>query len=175
MRTKKEGKSFLSSSNPLSYLSHLSLLSIYIVCLRSTTPLWFIDTPDTRTTSTTRNSPVSQENIPQSCRQHQRYHNTAVHHTPSTTLTDACLLGHDTPIRPWNPYTCGTAKHTRRQNINRNVKLHLRNDRKQTQEDAREIQQIDLHHHNTYYVLLAFDEWHHRTRFTSMVLVTTGD
>jgi hypothetical protein len=84
---------------------------------------------------------------------------------PSTTLADACLLGHDTPIRPRNPYTRGTAKHTRRQTINRNVRLHLRNDRKQLQEDTQVINQIDLHHHNTYYVLLAFDEWHHRTRF----------
>ncbi len=43
--------------------------------------------------------------------------------------------------------------------------MHLRNDSKQTQEDATHLQQVDLRHHNTYYVLLAFDEWHHRTRF----------
>jgi hypothetical protein len=39
---KKEGSSF-SWSLSLSYLSHLSHLSIYLVCLRSTTPLWFTD------------------------------------------------------------------------------------------------------------------------------------
>ena len=43
VENKKEGRSFLSQSIPLSYLSHLSYLSIYIVCLRSTTPLWFTD------------------------------------------------------------------------------------------------------------------------------------
>ena len=58
---------------------------------------------------------------------------------PSTTIADACLLGHDTPIRPRNPYTRGTAKYTRRQNINRNVRLHLRNDRKQLQADTQII------------------------------------
>ncbi len=41
---KKEGSSLLSRSIPLFYLSHLSYLSIYLVCLRSTTPLWFTDT-----------------------------------------------------------------------------------------------------------------------------------
>ena len=115
--------------------------------------------------STTRNSTVSQTNFPKRCNQKERSSHTAVHRMPSTTLADACLLGQDTPIRPRNPYPRGTAKHTRRQNINRNVRIHLRNDRKQTQEDARVIQLIDLHHHNIYYVLLAFDEWHHRTRF----------
>ena len=120
------------------------------------------DTTNWTKTSTTRNSTVSQANIPQSRRQPQSSHNTAAHRMP---LADACLLGHDTPIRPRNPYPRGTKKHTRRQNINRNVRLHLRNDRKQTQEDARVLQQLDLHHHNIYYVLLAFDEWHHRTRF----------
>jgi hypothetical protein len=115
--------------------------------------------------STTRNSTVSQTNFPESCKHKERSSHTAVHRMPSTTIADACLLGHDTPIRPRNPYPRGTKKHTRRQNINRNVRLHLRNDRKQTQEDARVIQQLDLHHHNIYYVLLAFDEWHHRTRF----------
>ena len=44
VENKKEGSSF-SSSLSLSYLSHLShlSLSIYLVCLRSTTPLWFTD------------------------------------------------------------------------------------------------------------------------------------
>ena len=124
-----------------------------------------LSSPDTPNTSTTTNPTVSQENISQSRRQHKRSHNTKGQHMPSTHLADACLLGHDNPIRPRNPYTRGTARYTRRQNINRNVRLHLRNDRKQLQADARVIQQIDLHHHNTYYVLLAFDEWHHRTRF----------
>ena len=40
---KKEGSSLLSRSIPLFYLPHLSYLSIYLVCLRSTTPLWFTD------------------------------------------------------------------------------------------------------------------------------------
>ncbi len=42
VENKKEGSSF-SWSLSLSYLSHLSHLSIYLVCLRSTTPLWFTD------------------------------------------------------------------------------------------------------------------------------------
>ncbi len=122
--------------------------------------------PDTRQTSTTPDPPVSQvQHISQSCKQHRRSHTTTVHHMPPTDLAEACLLGHDTPIRPRNSHTRGTARYTKRQNVNRNVRLHLRNDRKQTQEDARVLQQIDLHHHNTYYVLLSFDEWHHRTRF----------
>jgi hypothetical protein len=42
VENKKEGSSF-SRSLSLSYLLHLSHLSIYLVCLRSTTPLWFTD------------------------------------------------------------------------------------------------------------------------------------
>jgi hypothetical protein len=94
---------------------------------------------------------------------------------PPTELAEACLLGHDTPIRPRNPHTRGTARYTKRQNVNRNVRLHLRNDRKQTQEDARVLQFVDDHHNNTYKVLLAFDEWHHRTRFivgTNKILIS---
>jgi len=45
---KKEGSSLLSRSIPLFYLSHLSYLSIYLVCLRSTTPLWFTDNTGSR-------------------------------------------------------------------------------------------------------------------------------
>ena len=44
VENKKEGSSLLSRSIPLFYLSHLSYLSSYLVCLRSTTPLWFTDT-----------------------------------------------------------------------------------------------------------------------------------
>ena len=47
VENKKEGSSLLSRSIPLSYLSHLSHLSIYLVCLRSTTPLWFTDNSET--------------------------------------------------------------------------------------------------------------------------------
>ena len=43
VENKKEGSSLLSRSIPLSYLSHLSHPFIYLVCLRSTTPLWFTD------------------------------------------------------------------------------------------------------------------------------------
>ena len=43
---KKEGSSLLSRSIPLFYLSHLSYPFIYLVCLRSTTPLWFTDNRD---------------------------------------------------------------------------------------------------------------------------------
>ncbi len=43
VENKKEGSSF-SSSLSLPSLSHLSHQSIYLVCLRSTTPLWFTDT-----------------------------------------------------------------------------------------------------------------------------------
>ena len=45
---KKEGSSLLSRSIPLFNLSHLSYLSIYLVCLRSTTPLWFTDNTGSR-------------------------------------------------------------------------------------------------------------------------------
>ncbi len=86
---------------------------------------------------------------------HKRSHPTAVHDMPPTDLAEACLLGHDTPIRPRNPYIRGTAKHTRRQNVNRNVRLLLRNDRKQTYEDSRVLQQVDSHHH----ILIMF-YWH---------------
>ena len=48
VENKKEGSSLLSRSIPLSYLSHLSYLSIYLVCLRSTTPLWFTDNTGSR-------------------------------------------------------------------------------------------------------------------------------
>ena len=48
VENKKEGSSLLSRSIPLSYLSHLSHLSIYLVCLRSTTPLWFTDNTGSR-------------------------------------------------------------------------------------------------------------------------------
>jgi len=105
-------------------------------------------------------------------RQHQtkqRFHkhspHTIVRAMPTPDLASACYLDHDTPIRSRNPHRRGTAKYTKRANINRNIRLHLRNDRKQTQEDATHLQQVDLHHHNTYYALHAFDEWHHRTRF----------
>ena len=43
VENKKEGSSF-SWSLSLSHLLQLSHLSIYLVCLRSTTPLWFTDT-----------------------------------------------------------------------------------------------------------------------------------
>ena len=52
VENKKEGSSLLSRSIPLSYLSHLSHLSIYLVCLRSTTPLWFTDITKRRREST---------------------------------------------------------------------------------------------------------------------------
>ena len=45
---KKEGSSFPSPSFSLSSLPHLVYLSVYSVCLRSTTPLWFTDNTGSR-------------------------------------------------------------------------------------------------------------------------------
>jgi hypothetical protein len=61
-------------------------------------------------------------------------------------LAGACYLGPEILIRSRNPHTRGTPKHTKRQNINRNIRLHLRNDRKHVQEDFNTIQQLyDTH------------------------------
>jgi cold shock CspA family protein len=65
-------------------------------------------------------------------KQHQQPNTTAM---PTDNLANAFQLGPEIPIRPRNPHTRGTPKHLKRQNINRNVRLHLRNDRKNVQED----------------------------------------
>ncbi len=50
------------------------------------------------------------------------------------------------PIKQRNPYSRGSPKHTRRANINRNVRAHLRHDLKRCQEDSTAIQRIQSAH-----------------------------
>jgi hypothetical protein len=54
---------------------------------------------------------------------------------PTDALANGCYFDSDMPIRSRNPHTRDTTKYTKRQNINRNVRLHLRNDRKIFQND----------------------------------------
>jgi hypothetical protein len=75
------------------------------------------------------------------------------------TLANACGLGCDVPIRPRNPHTRGTARYTRRQNINRNLRLHLRNDNKTVQNEYMLIHEIQETHYNFYCILSSFDQW----------------
>ncbi len=65
---------------------------------------------------------------------------------PTNNIADAFQLGPEIPIRPRNPYRRGTPKHLKRQNINRNIRLHLRNDRKHVQEDFSNSQQLQETH-----------------------------
>ncbi len=80
---------------------------------------------------------------------------------PTDTIANACYLGNETPIQPRNPHTRGTAKYTKRQNINRNVRLHLRNDRKHVQNDLLITKAVHDAHFNFYCTLSSFDTWHH--------------
>jgi hypothetical protein len=80
---------------------------------------------------------------------------------PIDTLANACDLGCEVPIRPRNPHRRGTAKFTKRQNINRNLRLHLRNDRKTVQNDSILTQAIQDTHYNFYCTLSSFDQWNH--------------
>ncbi len=50
---------------------------------------------------------------------------------------------------------------TKRQNINRNFRLHLRNDRKNGQDDFKKRQDINDTHFVFYCTLSSFDQWHH--------------
>jgi hypothetical protein len=50
------------------------------------------------------------------------------------------------PVRQRNPYPRGSAKHTRRANINRNIRAHLRHDAQRCKEDATQIQRMESIH-----------------------------
>jgi hypothetical protein len=65
------------------------------------------------------------------------------------------------PIRPRNPHTRGTTKYTKRQNINRNVRLHLRNDCKLVQNDLMLTKAVHDAHFIFYCTLSSLDTWHH--------------
>jgi hypothetical protein len=80
---------------------------------------------------------------------------------PTDTITNACYLGSDMPIRPRNPHTRGTTKYTKRQNINRNVRLHLRNDRKLVQNDLMLNKTVHDAHFLFYCTLSSLNTWHH--------------
>ena len=79
---------------------------------------------------------------------------------PTDTIANACYLGSDMPIRPRNPHTRGTIKYSKRQNINRNVRLHLRNDRKIVQNDLKLTQAVHDAHFIFYCTLSSLDTWH---------------
>jgi hypothetical protein len=80
---------------------------------------------------------------------------------PTDTIANACYLGNDTPIRPQNPHTRSTTKYTKRQNINRNVRLHLRNDRKHVQNDLLATKEVHDARFIFYCTLSCLDTWHH--------------
>jgi hypothetical protein len=97
---------------------------------------------------------------PQSKTFHPHHHQQTQMPAISTdTLANACGLGCDVPIRPRNPHTRGTARYTRRQNINRNLRLHLRNDNKTVQNEYMLIHEIQETHYNFYCILSSFDQW----------------
>jgi hypothetical protein len=50
------------------------------------------------------------------------------------------------PMRQRNPHLRGSAKHTRRANINRNIRAHLRHDAQRCKEDGAQLQRIQLTH-----------------------------
>ncbi len=56
------------------------------------------------------------------------------------------------PVRQRNPYPRGSTKHTRRANINRNIRAHLRHDAQRCKEDGTQIQRVQTGHdqHNAY-------------------------
>ena len=92
----------------------------------------------------------------------KNYHQTTRSTTmPATTIANACVLGPDMPIRPRNPYPRGTPRYTKRQNINRNVRLHLRNDRKTLQHDDLINKLVHDTHFSFYHALSNFDQWRH--------------
>jgi hypothetical protein len=70
------------------------------------------------------------------------------------------------PIKQRNPYPRGSPKHTRRANINRNVRAHLRHDLKRCKEESTALQRIQSRHayendiHRQFYsVLNNFHFW----------------
>ena len=50
------------------------------------------------------------------------------------------------PIQPRNPYPRGSKKHTRRANINRNIRAHLRHDLKRCKDDGHQLQRMQTEH-----------------------------
>ena len=48
------------------------------------------------------------------------------------------------PVRQRNPHPRGSAKHTRRANLNRNIRAHLRHDAQRCKEDGAQLQRIQL-------------------------------
>ena len=48
------------------------------------------------------------------------------------------------PERQRNPYPRGSAKHTRRANLNRNIRAHLRHDAQRCKEDGQQLQRMQL-------------------------------
>jgi hypothetical protein len=50
------------------------------------------------------------------------------------------------PERQRNPYPCGSAKHTRRANLNRNIRAHLRHDAQRCKDDGAQLQRMLLAH-----------------------------
>jgi hypothetical protein len=122
---------------------------------------------DQRDFSPKRNHRLSQHDSSTLSHSHQlssNYQNTT--NMLTNTIANACELGPDVPIRPRNPHTRGTPRYTKRQNINRNVRLHLRNDRKIVQEDFTNKLQLQATHFLFYSTLSDFDRWNH----TRMVL-----
>jgi hypothetical protein len=84
---------------------------------------------------------------------------------PTDNLADAFQLGPEIPIRPRNPYSRGTPKHLKRQNINRNIRLHLRNDRKHVQEDFSNSQKLQETHFVFYSTMSDFEMWNYTRQF----------
>jgi hypothetical protein len=60
----------------------------------------------------------------------------------NTDLRDVYAL----PIKPRNPYPRGSKKHTRRANINRNIRAHLRHDLKRCKDDGQQLQRMQTEH-----------------------------
>ena len=50
------------------------------------------------------------------------------------------------PVRQRNPYPRGSAKHTRRANLNRNIRAHLHHDAQRCKEDGAQLQRMQLAH-----------------------------
>jgi hypothetical protein len=53
---------------------------------------------------------------------------------------------YELPVKQRNPHPRGTRKHTRRANINRNIRAHLRHDRQRTQNDGAQLQRMQEEH-----------------------------
>ena len=60
----------------------------------------------------------------------------------NTDLRDVYAL----PTKPRNPYPRGSKKHTRRANINRNIRAHLRHDLKRCKDDGQQLQRMQTEH-----------------------------